>query len=183
MGSVCVRHSVGLMGKGRLKTGTKYRDRSHVYVVAGMRPPCAACELLKASSCWVQRPPPLSPHLPRVHRKHFGRINSQRIGIGGREWELAKGASKLNQSKRDQEIQKQWGQDNQRQLLRALSWVWWCWWRGSRANHQFTFPVCLVMFTESRSLPSDSLYCKQRKTNNLALFLVLKSVFESSLTA
>lgn len=39
MGSVCVRHSVGLMGKGRLKTGTKYRDRSHVYVVAGMRPP------------------------------------------------------------------------------------------------------------------------------------------------
>lgn len=35
--AVCVRHSVGLMGKGRLKTGTKYRGRSHVYVVAGMR--------------------------------------------------------------------------------------------------------------------------------------------------
>ena len=31
-------------------------------------------------------------------------------------------------------------------------------------------------------LPSDSLYCKQGKTNNLALLLVLKCVFESSLT-
>lgn len=36
--AVCVRHSVWLMGKGRLKTGTKYRDQNHVYVVAGMRP-------------------------------------------------------------------------------------------------------------------------------------------------
>ena len=52
MGSVCVRHSVGLMGKGRLKTGTKYRDRSPVYVVAGMRPDTRG---------------PLNWHLPEQH--------------------------------------------------------------------------------------------------------------------
>lgn len=129
--AVCVRHSVWLMGKGEVQDWNQIQRPNHVCSgrnetghqgTTNWRPP------EQHVSFW--RPQVLSPEASSWHHPHLPGVQENILeGLIVKEqdqWrgKLAKGAKVLESVKEwDWEIQKQWGQDNQRQLLRALTGV------------------------------------------------------------